>query len=106
MREAGDHADVLAAAQVLVHRGVLAGQADDAPDHLGLLRHVVAQDGAVALVGLEDGREDADRGRLAGAVGAEQTEDSSRLDFERDAVEGTHVPAGEHLDEVVRLDGD
>jgi hypothetical protein len=106
MGEAGDHADVLATAQVLVNGGVLPGQPDDVANQVGLLCHVVAQDGRVTLVGFEDGREDADRRGLSGAVGSEQSEDRARLDPERDAVEGAHVPAGEHLDEVVRLDGD
>ena len=81
MGEAGDHADVLAARQVLVHRGVLAGQPDDAPHHLGLLGHVVAQDRGAAFVGLEDGGEDAHGRGLAGAVGAEQAENRARLDL-------------------------
>ena len=106
MGEPADHVDVLAPAQVLVDRGVLAGQPDDAAHHVGLLGHVVAQDGGDALVGLEDGGEDAHRRGLAGPVGAEQPEHGARLDLEGDAVEGAHVAAGEDLDEVVRLDGD
>src|SRR5580704_4013280 len=66
----------------------------------------MAQDRGGAGVGLEDGRENPHRGGLAGAVGPEQAEVGAGLDLERDAVEGTHVAAGKHLDEVLRLHGD
>ncbi len=80
--QAADHADVLAAGQVLVDGGVLAGQPDDAAHDVGLARHVVAEDGGRALVGFEDRGQDAHRRGLAGAVGTEQAEHGARLDLE------------------------
>ena len=43
--QAPHHVDVLPAREVLVHRGVLAGQPDGAADGIGLLDDVVAEDG-------------------------------------------------------------
>ena len=106
VREPADHADVLAPGEVLVDGGVLPGQPDDPPHRLGLLDHVVTEDGGVPRVGAQDGGEDAHGRRLAGAVGAEQAEDGALLDVQRDAVERAHVAPGEHLDEVVRLHGE
>ena len=89
--------------QVLVDRGVLAGQPDGAAHRVGCGDHVVAEHGGASRVGAQDGGEDAHGGRLAGAVGAEQAEHRAGLDLERDAVERAHVAAGEDLDEVVGL---
>ncbi len=44
-----------------------------------------------AGVGAKEGREDADRGRLAGAVRPEQSEHRSLLHLEVDAVERAHL---------------
>ena len=63
--------EVLPAGEVLVHRRQLAGEADDGPDRIGLLDHVVAQHPCTAGVGADEGGQDADGGGLAGAVGAE-----------------------------------
>ena len=97
--------DVLAAREVLVDRGVLAGQPDDVAHGVGLGDHVVAEDRGVPRVGAEDGGEDAHGGRLAGAVGPEQSEHGAGLDLEGDPVEGADVAAGEDLDQIVGLDG-
>ena len=83
---------VLAAGQVLVDRGVLAGQADR-------LAHVAAGRGATSKpatvappgVGVEQRGEDAHRRGLAGAVGAEQAEHAAAGHDEVDAVERLHV---------------
>ena len=102
--EAPDHGEVLPAGEVLVHRRVLAGQSDERPDLIGLGDHVVPEDTAGAPVGGEDGGEDADGRRLAGAVGPQQAEDGALLDREAHAVEGAHVTA-EGLSQIVGLDG-
>ena len=98
--------DVLPAREVLVHRGVLPREADDAAHRFGLGDHVVPEHGGLPGVGAEDGGEDAhDRG-LARAVRAEQSEDGARLHLDGDAVERAHLALGKDLDEVVDLDGE
>jgi len=106
MREPSDHAQVLTSGEVLVDRGVLTGEPDDAPDLVGLLHDVVPQDGGRPRVGLEDGGEDPHRRRLAGAVRAQQAQHGAGLDLERHAVEGAHVAPGKDLHEVLCLHGD
>ena len=61
---------------------------------------------AVPGVGAQDGGQDADRGRLARPIGAEQTEHGAGLHLQRHAVEGADVALLEHLDQIVRLDGE
>ena len=74
--EPADHLEVLEAGQVLVHRGVLAGE----PDLLANLRRVAhdveARDARRALVREQQRGQDPHRRRLAGAVRAEQPEDA------------------------------
>ena len=61
----------------------------------------MAQDLGAARVGLQDGRQDADDGGLAGAVRAEQPEDGALCDLEVDAVERLDLaePLGESFDD-------
>ena len=68
----------------------------------GFADHVVAEHGGGAGVGPEQRGEDADRGGLAGAVGAQQAEDGALPDAEIHAVEGAGVT--ECLDQPVRFD--
>ena len=86
--EASEQPQVFGAGQVLVHRGVLAGQADERPDRVGLADDVVTGDRRVAAVRLEERRKDPHRGRLAGAVRTEQAEHGAARDGEGDAVDG------------------
>ena len=72
--EASDQLEVLAAGEGLVHRRVLAGEADDGPDGVGVTDDVQAGDAGGALVGQEERGEDADQGRLARPVGPQQAE--------------------------------
>src|SRR5205085_2115169 len=72
--ETADHLQVLEAGQVLIHRGILAGQSHTLPGPPRLAEHVDAGDPGAALVGHEQGGEDADKGRLAGAVRPQQAE--------------------------------
>jgi hypothetical protein len=66
---------VLPAGQVLVDRGVLAGQPDRRAHLAGLGGDVVPVDPRGARVGLGQRRHDPHGGGLAGAVGAEYAED-------------------------------
>jgi len=105
MGQAPHHAQVLPAGEVLVDCGVLTGQPDESAHDVGLLHHVVAQNGGPAGVGMQDGREDAHGRRLAGPVGPQEPEDSALRHFEGGAVEGAHVAPREDLDQVYGLNG-
>jgi hypothetical protein len=73
--DAGDEIEIFADAQVLVVTELLRHVADVALD-LGLLRaDVVTEAGAGAGVGREQAAEHPDEGRLAAAVGAEESVD-------------------------------
>ena len=89
--EPAEHPQVLAPGQVLVDRRVLAGQADDLAELVGLLDDVEAGDGRSSGVRLEQRRQDPDRRRLARAVGSEQTEDGALGDLEIEPVEGADL---------------
>ena len=69
MVEQADHLEVLEAGQVLVDGGVLPGQADALTNALRLALDVDPGHPRLARVGAEERRQDADRGRLARAVG-------------------------------------
>ena len=75
--ELADHLEVLEAGQVLVDRGVLAGEADLRAQRVGVAHDVEARDPRAARVGLEQRGQDPHRGGLAGAVGTEQAEDGA-----------------------------
>jgi hypothetical protein len=89
--EPADEDEVLASGQVAVDRGELAGQPDDPAKRARVAHDVVAGHGGPATVGREEGRQDPDRGRLAGSVRAEQAEDRALLDAQVDAGQGVHV---------------
>ena len=103
VREPADEAQVLAAGQVLVDRGVLAGEADALANGLGVAGHVDAEHLGPAVVGLEDGGEDAHGRRLAGAVGSEQAEHRAGRHGEVDA--GQRLDGAEALGEALDPDG-
>ena len=96
--------EVLAAGEVLVDRGELAGQADERPHLVGLGDDVVAQHPRAAGVRPQQRGEHADRRRLAGTVGPEHAVDRAARDREVDAVDGSGLP--EALDEPGGLDGE
>ena len=75
--EAADHLEVLEAGQVLVDGRVLAGQADAGAQRSRLLDGVESGDAGGRRRRLSRVVEDAHRGRLAGAVRAEQSEHAS-----------------------------
>ena len=103
MVEAADHLQVLEAGQVLVDGRVLAREPDVLANLGRVADDVEARDPRRALVGVEQRGQDPDRGRLAGAVRAEQPEDAARLDAQIDAAKGLDVAVA--LVEAAGLDG-
>jgi hypothetical protein len=101
--QAADHLDVLPAGEVVVDRGVLAGQPDAGPHLLRMLADVDAGDAGASGVGWEQGGQYPDEGGLAGAVGAQQPVDGAGRDGEAEAVERPNLTL-EHLDQVLDLD--
>ena len=75
--EPADQVEVLAAGEVLVDGGVLAGEADHAAQRLGS-RTTSLPATRAGPVGHEQGGEDPHGGGLAGPVGAEQAQDRGR----------------------------
>ncbi|AOW89547.1 hypothetical protein BC342_26840 [Streptomyces olivaceus] len=81
----GDELEVLPRGQPLVDGGVLAGQADAGPYGLRRVADVVPGDRGPAAVRAQQRGQDAHRGGLARAVGAEQAEDAARRGPQVDA---------------------
>ncbi len=69
IQQPGDHVQVLPARDALVHRGVLAGQADQPAHLVGLLDQVVTADAGLAAVRPDQRGQHPDGGGLARAVG-------------------------------------
>jgi hypothetical protein len=72
--QAADHDEVVRPRESLVHRGVLAGEADELPDLVGVAQHVVPADARLAAVRPQQRGQDPDRGRLARTVRPEDPE--------------------------------
>ena len=89
--QAPDHLEVLEAAEVLVHGGVLAGEADSLADELRLRDDVEAGNARRTAVRLDQRREDANGGRLPGSVRPQQPEHAARLHAEVDAAQRVDV---------------
>jgi hypothetical protein len=102
VEELAEHAQVLAAREELVHGGVLAGQADRAPDGRRFTDDVEPEDACLPLVRREEGGEHAHERGLAGAVRTEEAEDLTACDLEVDP--GERLGAAEAL--AYALDGD
>ena len=100
--QAADEGQVLAPGEVGVDRRELAGQADHRSELARIAYDVVARDRRAARVGREEGGQDPDRGRLAGAVRTEQAQDGALLDAQVDAGEGVDVPV--RLGQAERFD--
>ena len=82
-----DHLEVFEARQVFVDRHVLAGQANLCLDAIRVLDHIETRDRGVAAVGLEQGRENPDRRRLARPVRSEQGQQTPFCDLEVEPIE-------------------
>ena len=78
----------LAGGEGEIEVGTLRHHADEALGGDLFLPDVVGADPGLAGGGADARGEDAHRGGLAGAVGAQQAEDFASADFERDAVQG------------------
>ena len=96
MIEPAEHAQVLASGQVLVDGGVLAGETDRAAYFIGLLDDVESCNSRATCSGCKQGRQDAHRGGLAGAVGAKEAHHLATLNSEVNAIEGANVTEGTH----------
>ena len=103
MVEPTDHVEVLEAGQVLVHRCVLACEPDVLAHPGGVADDVEARHARRAVVREQQGRQDADGRRLAGAVRPEQPEDAARLDAQVDTAQRVDVPVA--LSQSDGLDG-
>ena len=101
--ERADEVDVLPTGEQLVDRGGLAGQAHAAAHRVGLAQHVVAVDPGGAARGPGQGGHHAHGRRLAGAVGAQESENGASRDREAHTLHCDRV--AEVLDQVVGLDG-
>ena len=88
MVEPRDEEEVLLDRQVLVERELLRHVADFALDARAVAPHVEAEHRPLAGVGRQQAADQADRRRLAGAVGAEEADDLARRDPQRDMVDG------------------
>ena len=100
--QVGHQDEVLLAGEQVVDGGELAGDADRGAYRVGVLGQVVTGDPDLAGVGADQGGQDLNRGRLAGAVGTEQGEDRSVGDGQVDAVEhylvAVRLPQAGHHD--------
>ena len=90
-QQPGEQFEVLPAGQQFVDCSVLAGEHDRAPHRGGVGDDVVAGDERATRVGSAQRGEDADRRRLARAVGAEQTEHRPGCHLEVDPAQGNLV---------------
>src|SRR6185312_3190081 len=103
LEHARDEVEVLADRQVLPVREALRHVADVALDRLGFGEDVVAKAGAAAGIGRQQAAHQADRRRLAAAVGPEEAENLAALDLERHALDDLVV--AEALVQIAYVDG-
>ena len=101
--QATKHPEVLAGGQVLVHRRVLPGDADQLPHSVAFTAHVVAEDPRLAAINRQQRCQHVQHRGLAGTVRAEHPEDLTFHDGEVDVVHG-EVRA-ERLCQTAGLDG-
>ncbi len=87
MRQVGHQPQVLAAGEQRVDRRELPGGTDHGTHSSGLAPYVEAGDADLAVTGGQQGGEDVDDGRLAGAVGPEERVDGALRDGQLDAVQ-------------------
>ena len=85
---AGEEVQVLPDLHVVVDPEAVRHEPEDAPHVVGVPTDRRAGDLGVTGVGHEQGREDPQRRRLAGAVGPDEAEDLALLDVEIEAADG------------------
>jgi hypothetical protein len=76
-KESSQQDEVLLPGEVLVDGGELPGHADAAAHGVGVALDIVSQHAGFARIGPQQRRQDADGGRLAGAVGPQQPVDAA-----------------------------
>jgi ABC-type Na+ transport system ATPase subunit NatA len=96
IEEAGDEDEVVRAGQRLVDRRVLPGEPDPRPHLVGVRNNIDSRHHGATRVRLQQGRQDAHRGRLAGAVRSEQAEHGPARHVQVDSIEGPGLPEGLH----------
>ena len=101
--EAGDEIEVLLDGEVLVERELLSHVADLVLDAPAFGREVEAEHLALARIEAQEAAHQADRRGLAGAVGAEETDDLAAFDADRDVVDD--LGGAEGLAQVAHVDG-
>ena len=101
--EPAEHLEVLSAGQLVDQRGRLPRQPDDVADCAGVADHVVAEHLGATARRSQESREDAYCGRLAGAVGPEDTHDGAGRDDEVDAAQRVNIAEG--LDQPLNDNG-
>ena len=101
--ETSHQLDVLPSGQIVINRGVLAGQSDSGPHRLRVATHVEPGDAHHARVGLHQRGQDPDECRLSRPVRAKQPIDDARLDGQFQPVQGTDA-AVEDLHHVFHAD--
>jgi hypothetical protein len=101
--EPGQQHQVLPPGQVLVDRGVLAGQGNQAAHHIGLRRDVVSEDPCRSAVWTEQRGEHPDGGGLAGPIWPKDAVHRTGGYRQVDAIDGQGL--AERLDQARRLDG-
>jgi len=89
--EPSEEDQVFSAGQVFIDRRVLPGNADQAPEPLSILHNIESEDRGVARIGLQQGRQDPDRGRFARPVRAEQAEYAPFIDGQIESVERPYL---------------
>ena len=87
----GEQVEELPDLQVFVDWREVGHEADDPADVLGMLADVDPHDLDLAISRLQQAEHGAHRGRLAGAVGADQPADLARPDFQRQVAHGADV---------------
>ena len=100
LREEGD---VLVDRQIAVEREPLREVANVGRHRPVLLDRIASEHADVSSIGPQQAARHPDRGRLPGAIGANQAEHLPRLDRERDVVHGTHLAVA--LADAVERDG-
>ena len=95
-------AQIIGRGEIVVEADRIGQIADTALDRERLARRIEAEHAHLALRDVGQAEHHQDRRRLAGAVGAEQTENLAAPDVERDVIDGDRGPVG--LGEAFGLD--
>ena len=106
MVQQSDHTEVLEPREVLVDRGVLAGESDAVAHGARVLDDVETVDVGRTRRWREDRREDADHRGLARSIGTEKPEDLPAWHVQGHVIEGSNLAVFESSDNIERFDGE